>query len=88
MSYEFPCPECLGEGEITCDCCGVPSTCDVCNGSCVDPEEIDLDKFAAAEHELMTKGDRCSWAIIENGVCMGRGNGSGKIFYRDFKTDP
>ena len=27
-----PCPECSGEGEIVCGCCGHAATCEKCNG--------------------------------------------------------
>ena len=52
---EYNCPECDGDGECECSCCGAELECDHCNGTGWDPEQVDIDGFARAVDALEQK---------------------------------
>ena len=94
MKYQYECPECHGSGEVRCGCCGSDTECDYCYGSRVDPEIVDIERFECAEDLEHERHKGPSWALVEDGVFVGRcggkdtGTPAWTLRYSDFLKEP
>lgn len=79
--HEFPCPECDGEGELVCRCCGSEIDCESCDGTGFDPDLIDIRAWVAAERAFPSP----SWDWERDGKTVGRQGPDGRtLAYADF----
>jgi hypothetical protein len=82
---EFICPACDGEGETICGCCDNTTDCDECDGRGM--VGIDFERMNREIAESY-KANQCrsgSWELIENEEWVGRTDGVGKWYYRDYQ---
>jgi hypothetical protein len=84
---QFACPDCGGSGVAECRECGRDVDCDVCDGSGLDPDKIDLAAWLAADDAFIRRHGT-SWAWIVRGEWLGRMSPSGEaLSYRRFALD-
>lgn len=92
MNSPYNCPECEGEGEAVCECCGSDlGDCQACQGTGWDPEYVDVAAFRKAGKALNTRmsNDGCfglSYEWIEGGQRLGRTGGKkyGSVAVKEF----
>jgi hypothetical protein len=79
---EYECPECAGEGEVECDCCGATNDCEYCNGCRLDPQKIDVAAYEKACRNMKHEGGAWDW--IEDGHWIGRETACDRIAIGEF----
>ncbi len=84
---KYQCPECDGDGDVTCPCCDEERVCPACKGRQLDDELVDVEAYRKACHELTAsgKGGSAAWIGV-NGEWLGRMSisGSDKVAIADF----
>lgn len=87
---EYECHECC-DGLVQCCECGNDKTCEVCDGSSLNPKLVDIHAWREAETAAWKKHGGCAWGIRgPNGNPIGRAGGpdtgaeAWRLYYADF----
>lgn len=70
MKYQYPCPWC-DDGVADCECCGQETKCTACDGTGLDANRLDIEKFKDARRAMWKAHGGSGRSLVENGVVVG-----------------
>lgn len=82
----YRCEDCRGTGKMICCCCDQETECDVCAGTGLNDDVLDVTAFLEASDQLQQE-EKCSWDWIENGEIKGRRNKARTLAFAQFKRE-